>query len=222
MTECALSRLRCMSEVTAEPRRSLREAQKELTRVTLLDAALKAFEESGYVNVTVDDIVRRAGAGRGTFYLYFDSKAAVFQAVLQKLGIREQYQALFARLAAIDTPSVDALQTWFEEYADLYGKNVAFHRALHQAQAVEPAFTDVVLNYLAEALAQWSLPGFASDGDVEKLRLTALASYVMTEGVMYLWLVHGVEMDRATTTRVLAGQFYAALLGSGPSATIDR
>src|SRR5258705_13545070 len=117
MTVQPLSRLGAMSEVTAEPRRSLREAQKELTRETLVDAALRAFEQ-GYVNVTVDDIVRRAGAGRGTFYLYFDSKAAVFQAVLQKLGIREQYQDLFARLAAIQTPSVDALQAWFEEYAD--------------------------------------------------------------------------------------------------------
>src|SRR5260370_22736121 len=200
-----------MAKATAEPRRSLREARKELTREALLDAARAAFEENGYVNVTVDDIVRRAGAGRGTFYLYFDSKAAVFQAVLQKLGIREQYQALFARLAAIDTPSVDALQTWFEEYADLYGKNVAFHRALHQAQAVEPAFTDVVLNYLAEALAQWSLPGFASDGDVEKLRLTALASYVMTEGVMYLWLVHCLDVDRATATTGLAAPVYSPL-----------
>jgi AcrR family transcriptional regulator len=208
-----------MSEVTAGPRKSLREAQKELTRETLVDAALTAFEESGYVDVTVDDIVRRAGAGRGTFYLYFNSKAAVFHAVLQKLGIREQYQALFARLASIEAPSVDALQAWFEAYADLYGENVAFHRALHQAQAVEPAFTDVVLDYLAESLAQWSLPGSAADGDGERLRLTALANYVMTEGIMYLWLVHGLEVDRAKTTRVLAEQFHAALhIVEAPSA----
>ena len=204
-----------MVKATAEPRRSLREARKELTREALLDAAHAAFEENGYVTVTVDDIVRRAGAGRGTFYLYFDSKAAVFQAVLEKLEIREQYLALLARLAAIETPTVDALEAWFGEYADLYLKNRAFHRAFHQAQAVEPAFTDIVLQYLAEAVSQWSLPAFAPDADSEELRLTALANYVMAEGIMHLWLVHGLQIDRAKTLRVLAEQLYAALHGVG-------
>ena len=204
-----------MVKATAAPRRSLREARKELTREALLDAARAAFEENGYVTVTVDDIVRRAGAGRGTFYLYFDSKAAVFQAVLEKLGIREQYQALLARLAAIEAPDVGALEAWFGEYADLYLKNRAFHRAFHQAQAVEPAFTDIVLQYLAEAVSQWPLPAFAPDADSEELRLTALANYVMAEGIMHLWLVHGLQIDRAKTLRVLAEQLYAALHGVG-------
>ena len=202
-----------MAKVTATPRRSLREARKELTREALLDAAHAAFEENGYVTVTVDDIVRRAGAARGTFYLYFDSKATVLQAVLDRLEIREQYQALRARLAAIPAPTVDALQAWFEEYADLYRKHRAFHRALHQAQAVEPAFTDVVLQYLAEDVELWSLPGFPPDADREKLRLTVLANYVMAEGIMYRWLVQGLPIDRATMTRVLAEQLYATLRG---------
>lgn len=202
-----------MAKASAKPHRSLREAQKELTREALLTAARAAFDENGYVTVTVDDIVRRAGASRGTFYLYFDSKAAVLQAVLEKLRIREQYEALRARLAAIQTPTVDALQTWFEEYADLYLKHRAFHRAIHQAQAVEPAFTDVVLQYLAEDVELWSLPGFPPDADPEKLRLTVLANYVMAEGVMYRWLVHGLQIDRATMTRVLAEQLHAALRG---------
>ena len=97
-----------MVKATAQPLQSLREARKELTRDALLDAAHAAFEDNGYVTVTIDDIVRRAGAGRGTFYLYFDSKAAIFQAVLEKTGIREQYQALLARLAAIEDPTTDA------------------------------------------------------------------------------------------------------------------
>jgi hypothetical protein len=82
---------------------------------------------------------------------------------------------------------------------------------------VEPAFTDIVLQYLAEAVSQWSLPGFAPDADSEKLRLTALANYVMAEGVMYLWLVHGLQIDRAKALRVLAEQFYAALYEAGTS-----
>jgi len=86
---------------------------------------------------------------------------------------------------------------------------------------VEPAFTDVVLQYLAEDVSRWSLPGFAPDADSEKLRLTALANYVMAEGVMYLWLVHGLQIDRAKTLRVLAEQLYAALHGVGTSSPIE-
>ena len=43
---------------------SLREKQKALTREMLVDAAYAAFEEKGYVDATVDDIVRRASASR--------------------------------------------------------------------------------------------------------------------------------------------------------------
>ncbi len=208
-----------MAKVSAAPRRSIREAQKELTRETLLEAARGAFEENGYVNVTVDEIVQRAGAGRGTFYLYVDRKAAVFQTVLEKRGLREQYQTLLARLAGIESPTVDALQAWFEEYVDLYRDNRAFLRAIHEARAVDPKFIDFVLQNMTEDVGRWPLPGFPPDVDSERLRMAALMGYVLAEGVMYLWLVQGLELNRALTTRILAEQFYASLQGAeGPSA----
>ena len=40
----------------------------------ILAAARAAFDEKGYENATVSDIVRRAGVAQGTFYLYFGSK----------------------------------------------------------------------------------------------------------------------------------------------------
>ena len=116
-------------------RPSIREAQKELTRERLLDAAQTAFAENGYINVTIDDIVQRASAARGTFYLYFDTKAEIFQAVLKNIGFRDQYEALVVRLNTIKTPTVDTLQAWFEDLVDVYKANRAFHRATHEARA---------------------------------------------------------------------------------------
>src|SRR3954469_1670149 len=63
----------------AAPKLTMRDRHRILTRDHILAAALEAFAERGYVGVTIDDIVRRAGIGRATFYLHFDSKAAVLR-----------------------------------------------------------------------------------------------------------------------------------------------
>jgi AcrR family transcriptional regulator len=54
-----------------------RKEQKQLTRETLLHTALKLFVQKGYDNVTVDDIVLKAGASKGGFYHHFISKSAI-------------------------------------------------------------------------------------------------------------------------------------------------
>ncbi len=47
-------------------------------RAALLDAARQVFAQKGYHPATVDDITRVAGVAKGTFYLYFSEKRAVF------------------------------------------------------------------------------------------------------------------------------------------------
>ncbi len=55
-------------------------------------AARDAFVEKGLSAATVDDIVAGAGVARGTFYLYFSDKRAVFEALVDEflaaLGVR--------------------------------------------------------------------------------------------------------------------------------------
>jgi AcrR family transcriptional regulator len=191
-------------------RLSIREAQKELTRDRLLDAAREAFEENGYIAVTIDDIIHRAVAARGTFYLYFESKLAIFQAVVDRLELRERYRGLVARLNRIEDRTVDALQDWFEDYVDVYQENRSFHRAIHEARAVEPDFAKAMLQSLDEDIAPWRPPGLSIDGDAEKRRLCALMNYIRAEGILHLWLVQGLEFDRTTVTRTLAEQAHAA------------
>ena len=62
---------------------SRREATKEANRAALLDAAREVFAEYGYPGTGVRDIVRRTDLASGTFYNYFDSKEAIFAAVLE-------------------------------------------------------------------------------------------------------------------------------------------
>ena len=54
-------------------------------REQLLGAALTAFLRGGYHGTHVADVIREAGVARGTFYLHFDSKQAVFGALVDRM-----------------------------------------------------------------------------------------------------------------------------------------
>jgi len=54
--------------------RTQSEAQR---RHQIMTAARSVFDEKGYDNATVSDIVTKAGVAQGTFYLYYDSKKGV-------------------------------------------------------------------------------------------------------------------------------------------------
>jgi AcrR family transcriptional regulator len=54
---------------------------QENRRTELLSAATTVFSTRGYRASSITDIVSTAGVARGTFYLYFESKAQVFLAI---------------------------------------------------------------------------------------------------------------------------------------------
>jgi AcrR family transcriptional regulator len=51
-------------------------------RDRLLTAATEVFASKGYTATRVSDIVRQAGVAQGTFYLYFKSKQAIFEQLI--------------------------------------------------------------------------------------------------------------------------------------------
>jgi AcrR family transcriptional regulator len=51
-------------------------------RDRLLTAAVEVFASKGYTATRVSDIVREAGVAQGTFYLYFRSKQAIFEELI--------------------------------------------------------------------------------------------------------------------------------------------
>jgi AcrR family transcriptional regulator len=191
--------------------KSLREVQKSLTRETLVDAGHAAFEHKGYVETTIDDIVRRAGASRPTFYAHFEGKAQVLEAVVRKLQLREEYQLMLDHIRAIKEPTVDALQAWFEEYARFYERHLKIHEAVQQAQVVDRQFAKAQIQYLQEFIDLWKSVGFVEDTDNDDFRVAALMMYALGGRFMYLWLVHGIAIDRDKATRALAVALHATL-----------
>ena len=58
--------------------------QKLQRRRQILDAAKHVFADSGYHGASIHAIIDRADIARGTFYLYFESKSAVFSSILDE------------------------------------------------------------------------------------------------------------------------------------------
>ena len=59
----------------------------------ILDAGLKVFAEQGYSGTTMDAVATASGLSKPTLYQYFDSKEALFQAMM--LGKRDQMLTVF-------------------------------------------------------------------------------------------------------------------------------
>ena len=60
------------------------ERAKQERRRQILGAAKHVFADAGYHGASIHAIIERAQIARGTFYLYFESKAAVFDSILDQ------------------------------------------------------------------------------------------------------------------------------------------
>ena len=88
-----------------QPRRRRKEARpSELTA-----AALELFVEKGFASTRLDDVATLAGVSKGTLYLYFDSKEALFKAVIEE-GIVPTLAAGEQQLAEHSGTSIELLR----------------------------------------------------------------------------------------------------------------
>ena len=84
------------------------EGKKQEKRRALLEAAYDLFLERGAAKTSVEDITSRAKVAKGTFYLYFQDKGAVMQALLGRVS----YQLLSDACEAVEK------QTELENFPD--------------------------------------------------------------------------------------------------------
>lgn len=72
-----------------------RRRDKDARPAELLAAALDVFRAKGFAATRMDDIAAQAGVSKGTIYLYFPSKQAIFEAL-----VREKLVPNLARIEA--------------------------------------------------------------------------------------------------------------------------
>jgi AcrR family transcriptional regulator len=71
-------------DVADTPEKATRWRRRKTARPPeILDAALLVFAEKGFAGARMEDIAARAGVTKGTIYLYFQNKEAVFKSLVR-------------------------------------------------------------------------------------------------------------------------------------------
>ena len=112
-------------------------------RRQLLTAATAVFARRGYRAAGISDIVSEAGVARGTFYLYFESKAQVFLAIADDFYDRLE-MAIAGSGAGVPANSTDgrsflraSFHRWFEFF---HLHRLAATVMLKEGAAIDPRF----------------------------------------------------------------------------------
>lgn len=89
---CPAQNIKNNSEMSkATPRLRLRPEERV---PQILDAALKEFSKHGFTGARMEDIARNAGLSKGGLYAHFNSKEAIFKALLDRTWLQIDWQAM--------------------------------------------------------------------------------------------------------------------------------
>jgi AcrR family transcriptional regulator len=108
----------------------------EKTMRKILDAALAEFGEKGFSESSIVSITSRAKVALGTFYTYFDSKEALFAALVQDMSRRVRDHVAPAIADTADT--LEAERQALASYLDFVVHNKQVYRIIDEAEFVDP------------------------------------------------------------------------------------
>lgn len=102
----------------------------------ILDAAAIEFGESGFHDASVSGITRRAGVALGSFYTYFDSKDAVFRALVRDMSDQVRDRVAPAIRDAPD--QIAAERAGLSEFIGFVRGHKEIYRIIDEAEFVDP------------------------------------------------------------------------------------
>ena len=160
--------------------------QGQATRAALIDVATELFATNGYEATAIPAVLDAAGVSRGALYHHFESKEALFEAVLQSVeaeatlkvtraargatdpldGLRRGCAAYLAmcrdpvvrRISLIDAPAVVGWERWREiDEQHSFGLIKAAIAAIAADGRVKPELIDVMAHMVLAALLEVAL-----------------------------------------------------------------
>jgi AcrR family transcriptional regulator len=169
--------------MTQDPR-TARQIRADDTRARLFAAAAAAFTERGYNETTIDEIARRAGVAKGTFFVHFASKASVV-IELVKIQVRATERARAHAVETGGTP-VDALRATVLTLGEQAGASRELSRAVLAAGlmsrevggATDALFGEVYQHMIADAREAQRSKLLAAKPDPETIASALMASYL--------------------------------------------
>jgi AcrR family transcriptional regulator len=111
-------------------------AKGQRTRARLLEAAERVFAELGYNDASIVKITEAAGVGQGTFYLYFQGKAEIFDQLVRDLNHR--VRRAMTEAAAKGRTRIESELLGFRAFFRFTGEHPALYRIIRQAEFASP------------------------------------------------------------------------------------
>jgi len=178
-------------------RRPTREARAEELRNKIFAAAADVVGQYGYADASIGRITEAAGIAQGTFYLYFESRQALFDVLLPHVGadllvyIRKKVHGAHSFL--------EVEERGFRAFFEYLRTNPGFFRVLNEAEVAAPVAHAAHMKLLTEHYVH-SLQRSVERGEIREFEgkeLEALA-YVFQSARSYLYLryVKGSEKTR--------------------------
>lgn len=179
----------------------------------ILAAAREVFEERGYADARVADIVAKAKVAQGTFYTYFDSKEAVF-AELSNLVIEDMLAALRGGRVA-GTPA-ERITAGLRRFIAAFRPNAAFIGVIEQIGGYTPEMTDMRLA-LREAFVERSARGISqfqdaglADPNIDP-HMVAEVLGAMVDQTCYIWLSLGKDFTEEQVLTAMSTTWIRAI-----------
>jgi len=119
-----------------------REKEKEQRRKLILDSAQALFFSKHFDEITIEEIAEKSQLGKGTLYLYFKSKEALYSAVaLRGLHIEN---AMFKDASDRKQSGLEKTQAIGQAYYEFYKRYPQYFRMLMEAENLLVATSDDV------------------------------------------------------------------------------
>jgi AcrR family transcriptional regulator len=160
------------------------------TRRRLLDAAESVFGDVGYHDASVVKVAEAAGVAAGTFYLYFDSKKAIFDELVRDLNRRVRHA--MKEGSAKGASRLESEQLGFDAYFRFTSDHPALYRIIRQAEFVSPE----MLRYHYDRLSEGYIEGLraaSESGEIRELDAEVATFALMGIGEMIgmRWILWG-------------------------------
>ncbi|GAA1322337.1 TetR/AcrR family transcriptional regulator [Leucobacter albus] len=146
------------------------------TRRRLLTAAEEVFAELGYHEASIVKVTEHAGVALGTFYLYFDSKQAIFEALVIDLNDRVRQSMTEAMAGASNR--IEAERGGFEGFFRFTAQHPALYRVVREAEFVSPDVMRLHYERIVEGYTA-GLQAAQSAGDIDPRLDPEVASWAL-------------------------------------------
>ncbi len=180
-----------------------RSSPKSDRKKAFIDAAEELFNEKGFENTSIDDIVERVGVAKGLFYYYFDSKEELLGMITQRLieevrssvrgvmkkeglNAMERLRELAQANEAIKTRSIKLIAYFHED------RNKALHYCMEDQmlEFMVPAMESIIKQGVEEGVFNTPYP-----------RETAIALLSSLKSITYNHLINGPQ-DREMMEKI--------------------